>query len=73
MKLIENWREGWRFWSTWAFALLVAAPEAYPALQALGLLEPGALPAPFAWAVRGIAAAGFVARFICQNKPKDKS
>lgn len=70
MKLIENWREGWRFYSAWAFVALMAAPDAYTGLQTLGLLNDGQLPAPVAWTVRGIAFAGFVARFLKQNKPE---
>lgn len=72
MKLIENWRDGWRFYSTWAFAALLIAPDAYTALQTLGLMADGALPQPAVWLVRGLALAGVAARFLQQAKPKDK-
>lgn len=71
MKLIDDWRNGWRFYSTWAFAALLAAPDAYTALQSLGLLSEGALPPAAAWLVRGLALVGIAARFLQQAKPKD--
>ena len=69
-KLIEDWRQAWRFYSVWAFAVLAALPELYNLLQAAGLLDDGSIPPVAAWSVRAIAIAGIVSRFIRQKRPE---
>lgn len=67
--LVTDWRQVWRYYSTWALALLALAPDIYSALLALNLLGGEAMPAAAAWLVRGLAVAGVVARFVNQAKP----
>lgn len=73
LRLVDDWRNGWRFYSTWAFALLLAAPDAYSGLQALGLLDAPGIPLAFANLVRGLAVLGTLARFVRQQKPEDRA
>lgn len=67
--LIDDWRQVWRYYSTWALALLALAPEIYSALVALNLLGGDVMPSAAAWLVRGLAVAGVLARFVNQSKP----
>lgn len=67
--LVSDWREVWKYYSTWAFALLALVPDIYTALVAAGLVESGDMPGTASWIVRGVAIAGIVARFINQAKP----
>ncbi|HEY4529368.1 MAG TPA: hypothetical protein VIG97_03415 [Luteimonas sp.] len=68
--LIDDWRQVWRYYSTWALALLALAPDIYTALVSLNLLGGDAMPAAAAWLVRGLAIAGVLARFVNQSKPR---
>lgn len=67
--LVEDWRQVWRYYSTWALAVLALAPDIYTALVSLNLLGGDTMPAAAAWLVRGVAIAGVLARFINQAKP----
>lgn len=69
MKLTDDWRHVWRYYSTWAMAVLVALPDLYNALLAAGLLEAEAMPPVASWSIRVVAIAGIVARFVQQRKP----
>lgn len=69
-KLIEDWRQAWKFYSVWALAVLVALPDLYNALLAAGLLDADAMPPVAAWSVRIVAIAGLVVRFVNQKKPE---
>ena len=69
-KLIEDWRQAWKYYSVWALAVLVALPDLYNALLAAGLLEADAMPPMAAWSVRIVAIAGLVVRFVNQKKPE---
>lgn len=71
MKLIENWREGLRFYTTWAMAVLVALPDLYNLLLASGLLEAEAMPPVAAWSIRVVAITGLVLRFVRQKRPSE--
>lgn len=68
LKLIDNWKEGWKFYSTWAIAALMALPDLYNMLAAAGVFN--AMPESAQWAVRGGAALALISRFVNQNKPK---
>lgn len=68
MKLIPEWKRAWRFYSVWAFAVIVALPELYNAAATLGLFD--AAPATLLWSMRGLALAGIVARFVDQARPR---
>lgn len=67
--LVSDWRQVWRYYSTWALALVALAPDLYAALVASGLLSGDDVPAVAAWLVRGVAIAGIVLRFVNQAKP----
>lgn len=67
--IVSDWRQVWRYYSTWALAVLVLAPDIYAALVASGLLSGDDVPDAAAWLVRGLAIAGIVARYINQAKP----
>ena len=67
--IVSDWRQVWKYYSTWALALLALAPDLYAALVASGLLSGDDVPAVAAWLVRGVAIAGIVLRFVNQAKP----
>lgn len=67
--IVSDWRKVWRYYSTWALALLALAPDIYSALVSMNLLGGDTMPASAAWLVRGLAIAGVVSRFINQSKP----
>ena len=68
MRLIENWKDGWRFYSTWALAVLAALPDLYNLLATSGLFDTA--PAELVWTVRVGALLALVARFVSQQKPE---
>ena len=67
-QLIENWRQAWKFYSVWAFAVIAALPDLYNALAAFGAFED--MPDAASWTVRGAAILGIVVRFVSQQKPE---
>lgn len=67
IKLVEDWKHAWRYYSVWAMAVLAALPDLYNLLAAGGVFE--AMPEPAKWAVRGGAALALFGRFVHQNKP----
>ena len=69
MKLIVDWKQGWKFYSTWALAVLAVMPDVYNAILAADLLNTDDIPDYAAWAIRGVAILGIVSRFINQAKP----
>ena len=68
--LVSDWRQVWKYYSTWALARLALAPDLDAALVASGLRSGDDVPAAAAWLVRGVAIAGIVARYINQAKPE---
>lgn len=69
-KLIENWKQGWKFYSVWLFAIVAAMPDLYMAVVAMGWLDSPGVPAQLVWTLRGLGVVGVFARFISQTKPK---
>lgn len=67
--LIADWRQGYKFYSAWALALLAVMPDVYNALLAAGLLDAEVMPEAASWAVRLVAILGIVSRFISQTRP----
>lgn len=67
--IVTDWRKVWRYYSTWALALLALMPDLYAALVASGLLQ-GDMPAVASWLIRGLAIAGIASRYINQARPK---
>ena len=68
-KIVENWKQGWKFYSVWAFAVLSALPDLFNMLRDAGLFTSDQLPDGLAWTIRIIAVAGLVSRFVSQKKP----
>lgn len=70
--LVENWRQAWKFYSLWFYALLAALPELvalaaqYGIIDATSADEPGFVAALIRW----IAFAGAFSRIIKQLKPE---
>lgn len=67
--IVSDWRKVWRYYSTWALAVLAVVPDIYAALVAAGLVTGDDMPDIAAWTVRGLAVVGIVSRFINQAKP----
>ena len=56
-------------YSTWALAVIVAAPELYQMAAMAGMLTDEAMPQALMWTIRGVAGVGLIAKFIKQQKP----
>ena len=57
-------------YSTWALAVIVAAPELYQMAAMAGMLADEAMPQSLMWTIRGVAGVGLIAKFIKQQKPE---
>ena len=66
-KIIADWRQGWKYYSVWLYAVIAALPDLYNALVASGAWDE--VPDQFAWTVRIAAILGIVVRFVNQQKP----
>lgn len=67
MKLIDDWKRAWRYYTTWAWAVVLAFPDLYSMVA--GLMTITDLPNEAAWSIRGLAIVGFVARLVKQKRP----
>lgn len=67
MKLIDDWKSAWRYYTTWAWAVVLAFPDLYSMVA--GLMTVAELPNEAAWGIRGLAVVGFFARLVKQKKP----
>lgn len=67
--VVSDWRQVWRYYSTWALAVLALVPDIYAALVAAGLFAGDDMPEAATWIIRGVAVLGIVSRFINQAKP----
>lgn len=67
MKLIQNWRDAWKWFSVQALAAIVALPFVWVNLpaDAKSYLPDGAEP----WVLVVLAAGGLIGRIIDQQKP----
>lgn len=68
--VVSDWKRVFKFYSTWALAVLALVPDIYAAVVAAGLFNGDDMPEMAAWLVRGVAIAGIVGRFINQAKPE---
>lgn len=68
---LQNWRVVAKQYSTWALAVLLAAPDLYQAAATFGMLSDEAMPQQLMWAIRGVAGVGLVLKFIKQQKPAE--
>lgn len=57
-------------YSTWALAVILAAPELYQMAAMAGMLTDEAMPQSLMWTIRGVAGIGLIAKFIKQQKPE---
>lgn len=64
IKVVSNWQEGWKWFSTWAMLLIVYLTLNPLPPEVMALLPPELQQKMFAV----IALAGFVLRFISQSK-----
>lgn len=65
---VEDARNVWRYYSTWAFALIAGLPDLYN--LAAPYLSGGEVPDMAVWTFRVAAILGILARYVNQNKPK---
>jgi len=65
MKLVDNARDGWKWFSNWAFALLASIPLVWPQLppDVREMLPEAWEP----WALTAIALGGIVSRMLDQG------
>ena len=67
---LHNWRTVIKQYSTWALAVILAAPELYQMAAMAGMLTDEAMPQSLMWTIRGVAGVGLIAKFIKQQKPE---
>jgi len=71
VRLIDKWQEGWKLYSAWAWAFVLALPDLYNGMATMGWLDSMAdTPNTLKWIIRGAAVVGLASRFISQTKPK---
>jgi len=68
--IVSDWKQVFRYYSTWALAVLALVPDIYAALVAAGLFTGDDMPDAATWIIRGVAIMGIVSRFINQAKPQ---
>lgn len=70
--LVENWRQAWKFYSMWFYALLAALPELVALAAQYGIIDASSAdtPAFVAALIRWIAFAGALSRIVKQLKPE---
>jgi hypothetical protein len=66
IKVVDNWRQGWKWFSTWAMLLIVYLTLNPLPPEVMALLPPELQQKM----VAVIALAGFVLRFISQSKDR---
>lgn len=66
---LHNWRTVIKQYSTWALAVLLAAPDLYQAAATIGMLSDDSMPAHLMWSIRGVAGVGLILKFVKQQKP----
>ena len=66
---IQKFSTVFKQYSTWALAVILAAPELYQMAAMAGMLHDAAMPQHLMLAIRVVAGIGLVAKFIKQQKP----
>lgn len=69
VSLIEDWKRGYTFLSTWGIAVLGAWPDIYNAILASGFLAGDTAPEALTWGGRALAILALIGRFVSQKKP----
>lgn len=67
--LVDDWKRGYTYLSTWGIAVLGAWPDIYNAILASGFLSGDTAPEALTWGGRVLAILALVGRFISQKKP----
>lgn len=67
---LRSWKSTVKEYSTWALAVIVAAPELYQMAAMAGMLTDQSMPQSLMWTIRGVAGVGLIAKFIKQQKPE---
>lgn len=68
---VQNVKTVVKQYSTWALAVIVAAPDLYQMAAMAGMLTDEAMPQALMWTIRGVAGVGLIAKFIKQQKPTE--
>lgn len=58
-------------YSTWALAVILAAPELYQMAAMAGMLSDESMPQALTLTIRAVAGVGLIAKFIKQQKPAE--
>lgn len=66
---VQSWRTVVKQYSTWALAVLLAAPDLYQLAATAGMLTDEGMPQQLMWGIRIVAGVGLVVKFIKQQKP----
>ena len=67
---VQSVKTVFKQYSTWALAVILAAPELYQMAAMAGMLTDEAMPQALMWTIRGVAGVGLIAKFIKQQKPE---
>lgn len=69
--LVDNWREAWKFYSLWAYAVVAALPQIAELAAQFGILsaDAGNVPESFASLLKWAAFFGALVRLLKQLKP----
>lgn len=74
MRLVENWKQAWRWFSMWAFAICASIPVAWVSLpEDVKKLLPDSWEKWVFVAIAAAAGLGAVGRVIDQTKGKGKA
>jgi ABC-type uncharacterized transport system permease subunit len=73
MRLVENWKQAWTWFSMWAMSAIVAIPSSIALLPLVWADMPQELKSQIpgnwlVWVLVGLAAAGWIGRLIDQKK-----
>lgn len=67
IELVSNWRQAFRMYSVWVFAILGSMGDIYNALQTAGLLDGAPLPEVFLRSLNLVAVVGVIVRLVRQR------
>jgi hypothetical protein len=67
LTLINEWRQAWKLYSVWIFALVLAGPDIFNAAVSAGLISADHVPALFGRLVNIVGFVGIVSRIVKQK------
>lgn len=72
IKVIEHWKQAWKFYSTWLLLLIAEAPNIWNGAIAAGVIDVANVPGEFSWFTRAASLVTFLLLYIRQApKPPD--